>query len=843
MNPNSDECQNEDDCETGLLHDLSDAQLFKLEKYCFMSNSVDALKLYKNLIGPVLANDAKKAASSRPVSGRNPHAVRNRRMQQTNQESIDKGFKKNAREKFSELCSDHLNDVCHRGDGCNNLHPPYKTSFIWQKKSQKKNSYVWQCFDAENNDSIEKRYCDPSANEEIMLIEGEYVKVDFEKMTMMDENQQKSSIRRLETKGRFRTNSLWYWQSDDGSWVHYNSKVNGVVSSIKSDEIDKMYISMGENEKREKIFDTNLKRGYSIQIQKTNGETLMYQESPVSKTKRQLRRRPNPRKMSILGPKTTVIGKNAAGPSADAPHNVCLSHAVYPCCNERCPMFKCTKLFLWLVQRENSRRWTQLQDATMDHLETEYMDPAITEAHFKWEDENIKVVFRNDDVRTLPGSGVFIKRLYYENECPQPWTWYWLENAARSSRCKFSAFPELLENMYPAEKELQRWKPYASVGDDNLSSDISSIQIESAYMPDRTGVKRFSTGPYTYEISFDNFEQKNLQTDKIRSIRRRPSVAKNLQRNHVLTSFVPTNWRTSQGTSKEELDGCLDPEYHVIPSYIKKELGVKDIKVWRIENHHLWKMYSTQRDILKENLGTKSINEALLFHGTSAEAAEKIIRSNFDWRLSGSNVGQVLGAGTYFSPNLKTSISYCSSSDTTKHLFIALVLCGDYTRGQRDFRRPPEKPDGKMYDSCVDDTSRPDKVAIFDQNQVYPLYLVTFVRPSPTYSAPTYSSLGTSRSQTPRATSRGTTINSYNTTSYGMSTGAASTSSSSSAYTAASSNVHSPYTTYSPPPTSQNIPSYSASSTTYGGSSSNQSTNTTYNSSNAKTEKKSCCIS
>lgn len=590
---------------------------------------------------------------------------------------------------------------------------------------------------------------------------------------------------------------------------------------------------MEENEKREKIFDTNKKRGYSIQIQKTNGVTSMYQESPVSKTRRQLRRRPNPKKKSLTAPKSASKGRDAATVYIDAPHNVCQSHLVYPCDNDRCPMFNYTKLFMWLAKREKDNRWTPMPDLIMDRLETEYMDPAVTETKFNWESEDIKVTFKNDCARTVPGSDVFIMRLFYENQCPQPWTWYWLENAAKSSRCKFSAFPELLENMYPAEKEVQRWKPYASVGDDNLSSDISSIEIESAYTANSGGVKRFSTGSYTYEISFATFEQKNLQTEKVRKIRRRPSVAKNLECSHALANFfLPKNWRTTQGTSKEKLDGCLDWEDDVIRTYIKKELRVENVKIWRIENHHLWKMYSTQRDILKEKLGTKSINEALLFHGTSADAAQKIIDTNFDWRLSGTNVGQILGAGTYFSPDVKTSMNYCSSSDPTKHMFIALVLCGDYTRGQSHFRRPPEKLDGKMYDSCVDDLSKPDKVAIFDQNQLYPLYLVTFMKHSLDY----YSSLGTSRSQNAHVgVTRATT-----TTSYSSYTGASSASS----YRPTSSNINSGVSSQTAPSSRVSATgSSSARYTAYAAPSSSQNSNTTSNPKPSSKEKSGCCIS
>ena len=734
VNPDSVQCRNDDDCDKGLLHVLSPTELFKLEQFCFLPDSDRALNLYKTLIGPVLVNDAKKAAT-RPETARKQRPIPN---------DFTEKPKKNLRDKFSEICSDHLDDRCHRGGGCHNLHPPYKTSFIWQVK--RPNTSVWQSFGSESNDSVEKMYCDPSCDQRMTLVEDEYVNIDFENMTLTDERQRKSNLRRIETIGRYRTNSLWYWRSDDGSWVRFNTKVGGAFSDIKSHEIEKMYISMGDNEKREKTFNTNRKSGYSLHIQKFDSGTSMYQESPYSKTRRLLRRRPNLKKNSIA----ISVSQNSNGstgtvtPAQDAPHNLCQSHLVYPCKNDRCPMYNYKKLFMWLVKREKDNRWIQLPVAAMDHLELEYMDPAVNETVFNWEGEEVKVVFRNDCVRTQLGSDVFIMRLYYQNESAQPWTWYWLENSAKTPVCTFSAFPEILEKLYPSEKDVQRWKAYASVGDDNLSSSVTSLDIESAYQNENCSEMNFSTGSYTYQINFANFEQKNLQTGIVRKIRRRPSIAKDLKRNQqAMATVIPLDWKTDQGTSKELLNSFSDSNCDVIKKYFLKE-NVTNISVWRIENHHLWKMYITQRDAMKKRFGNKSIKEALLFHGTSSDAAPKIIGTNFDWRLSGSNVGQILGAGTYFSPNINTAMNYCSSSDSKKHMFLALVLCGDYTRGEREYRRPPEKLDGSLYDSCVDSTSKPDKIAIFDQNQLYPLYLVTFANKNNVYD-PMSAYLGYSR--------------------------------------------------------------------------------------------------
>jgi len=79
-----------------------------------------------------------------------------------------------------------------------------------------------------------------------------------------------------------------------------------------------------------------------------------------------------------------------------------------------------------------------------------------------------------------------------------------------------------------------------------------------------------------------------------------------------------------------------------------------------------------------------------------------------------------------------------SSSDTysppdgngNKHIFLALVLTGEYTKGDRSMKVPPPKDPkrstGIMYDSVVDNTSKPVMYVIFYDAQCYPEYLITF---------------------------------------------------------------------------------------------------------------------
>ena len=56
-----------------------------------------------------------------------------------------------------------------------------------------------------------------------------------------------------------------------------------------------------------------------------------------------------------------------------------------------------------------------------------------------------------------------------------------------------------------------------------------------------------------------------------------------------------------------------------------------------------------------------------------------------------------------------------------KYMFVARVLVGRYTKGRKEFRKPPE-----MFNSCVNDERNPQVFVIFDSSQSYPEYLVEY---------------------------------------------------------------------------------------------------------------------
>ena len=127
------------------------------------------------------------------------------------------------------------------------------------------------------------------------------------------------------------------------------------------------------------------------------------------------------------------------------------------------------------------------------------------------------------------------------------------------------------------------------------------------------------------------------------------------------------------------------------------------------------------------------IRELQLFHGTPSHVtAEAILTQNFDPRLSGKNA-VVYGDGCYFAVDANYSDKYClRGTEVVCWMFMARVLVGEHTQGCQGLRRPPpidpNKPHGDLYDSCVDNVKSPKIYVVFENDQCYPEYLISYSR-------------------------------------------------------------------------------------------------------------------
>ncbi|WAR14206.1 PAR12-like protein, partial [Mya arenaria] len=124
------------------------------------------------------------------------------------------------------------------------------------------------------------------------------------------------------------------------------------------------------------------------------------------------------------------------------------------------------------------------------------------------------------------------------------------------------------------------------------------------------------------------------------------------------------------------------------------------------------------------------VEERQLFHGTRNDTVEAIYRQWFDFRLSGTATGTAYGKGSYFATTAVLSDRYTVVQNGTMPMFIAKVLVGDYTKGDKSYNRPPQKDpldmSSSLYDSCVNSVTDPQIFVVFELDQVYPEYLIKY---------------------------------------------------------------------------------------------------------------------
>ncbi|XP_052274739.1 protein mono-ADP-ribosyltransferase PARP11-like isoform X2 [Dreissena polymorpha] len=200
-------------------------------------------------------------------------------------------------------------------------------------------------------------------------------------------------------------------------------------------------------------------------------------------------------------------------------------------------------------------------------------------------------------------------------------------------------------------------------------------------------------------------------------------------------SFLPSDWtkmKPDEHLKKVNLASSSE-EYMTVLGKFTETLDKDIISIRRVQNKFLWEVYFLKRKQMEGMNGKIGANEKNLFHGTKPDIIQSVCAHNLDMRLAGTNVGAILGNGTYFALKAKMSDSYATPDHETGHRFMlqCRVLVGHCTKGKKDLRRPPEvahKSEGqiRLYDSCVDDVRNPSIFCIFDHVQYYPEYIIEY---------------------------------------------------------------------------------------------------------------------
>ena len=245
----------------------------------------------------------------------------------------------------------------------------------------------------------------------------------------------------------------------------------------------------------------------------------------------------------------------------------------------------------------------------------------------------------------------------------------------------------------------------------------------------------FEGGAY----NFGRKRRPGVVTPIILSTKMKASLAKRLLIN-VLNAGIPKEWapmKPGLGSSKVALKST-DDLYKKISNRFKETMGASKIRsISRVQNKYLWERYASERfSMLTKNKGT--INEKMLFHGTSSVDPEIIYDGSnscgFDSRLGGGYYGK----GAYFAEKARYSDSYAYTDSKTGHkkMFLARVLTGhakNYgTNLAQHLTRPPPLPSSHpaspgLYDSVQGGPHSGSIMCIVYQvSKAYPEYLISY---------------------------------------------------------------------------------------------------------------------
>ncbi|XP_052231521.1 heat shock 70 kDa protein 12A-like isoform X2 [Dreissena polymorpha] len=202
-------------------------------------------------------------------------------------------------------------------------------------------------------------------------------------------------------------------------------------------------------------------------------------------------------------------------------------------------------------------------------------------------------------------------------------------------------------------------------------------------------------------------------------------------------STMPSNWEPMK---PDEIfrQVCLpntgDEFKRVLSNFIQTLDNRKILFIYRIQSTFLWEHYCVKKKEMEKINGMNGAEEKILFHGTKPDIIESICAENLDMRLAGSNVGAILGHGTYFATAAKMSDCYATPDTKSGHRYMlqCRVLVGRWTKGEKGLRRPPEITESvsggyrRRYNSCVDNVQNPRIFCIFDHVQYYPEYVLEY---------------------------------------------------------------------------------------------------------------------
>uniref|UniRef100_A0A8C1ZUB6 Poly (ADP-ribose) polymerase family, member 12a n=1 Tax=Cyprinus carpio TaxID=7962 RepID=A0A8C1ZUB6_CYPCA len=262
------------------------------------------------------------------------------------------------------------------------------------------------------------------------------------------------------------------------------------------------------------------------------------------------------------------------------------------------------------------------------------------------------------------------------------------------------------------------------------------------YLADNEKEISFTSQNHQYILKFKEMCQQNLKYKTERDVRRRPRFVSAQDVKSKIKGESPDSSASSSVEVPPYWDkGALDnftyktvplqsssKEYQRVSSMFSRTLPRSIIhSIERVQNLSLWRVFHWQKEQMNKRNGGGAVDQRYLFHGTDESLIAAICEQNFDWRICGSH-GTLYGKGSYFARDASYSDRYAKSRNgKTKKMFVALVLVGNFTRGNNTLVRPPQKPNSQSsYDSCVDNETNPAIFVVFEKFQIYPEYIIEY---------------------------------------------------------------------------------------------------------------------
>ncbi|XP_072552007.1 protein mono-ADP-ribosyltransferase PARP12-like [Salminus brasiliensis] len=379
---------------------------------------------------------------------------------------------------------------------------------------------------------------------------------------------------------------------------------------------------------------------------------------------------------------------------------------------EKCVRVHHNLPYKWEVLDQDGVTWTHMPNE--EAIERAYCNPA--------NDSSSGPQLVNFSSMTCRGTSV--RRLSTASSVTKPphfiliteWLWYWKDDQGL-------------------------WIEYGHGEDRKHVSSVSSKVLENLFLSEVETEIPFSVLNNDYILNLKEMYQQNIKYKTKREVRRRPRFVSAQDVKGKLKSDTQGSSSSSSVEVPERWDKGLqsDLSYKIVPlsksaaDYKTVELLFKRTmhtstihNIRRVQNPSLWKVFQWQKEQMKERNGGKDVDERYLFHGTDQSIIEAICDQNFDWRVCGVH-GTLYGKGSYFARDAKYSDKYAKSRGRTKMMFVALVLVGEFTKGNTNYLRPPQKSDRRVfYDSCVDNEANPAIFVIFEKFQIYPEYIIEY---------------------------------------------------------------------------------------------------------------------